>query len=577
MASRPERAQGRGHVWAKPARAPQQQQQGGSGGTVITTTITYQYDPLYRLTSATYSSGAYYDYTYDAAGNRLSERRESGVVITYTYDIANRLIASTGVTYTWDANGNLLNDGASTYAYDSANRLVAVSGQGSAYSFAYNGLGDRVSQTVNGVPTNYVLDLNAGLTQVLSDGANAYLYGNGRIGEQQPSGFAYHLADALGSVRQVADATGSVTLAKGYEPYGSVRSSAGSGASAYGFTGEQQSGGLVFLRARYYVPYLNQFIQPDPIVPDPTTPQAWNRYVYVNNNPINWTDPSGRITCKEMPWECDANGNWLTEGSLPVSEALLIVERILSGDCNKFTEPKPVNTSARRYVTFDLGQLRISGLRGVVSLNYNYAEVTKKISKEELGSQREFAIAVRLIIGEVGADRLVANKYGIHEGIGILNAVRNRLNPDIYDPESRGVRPYSGCGESGSFTSCVVVGAAVQYPGILTQRGLNPRAKYKENILGPVADRATIAYYVYSRGVDNTNGATEYRHRCGPPGSVSYNRETYYCDKEPNPDDIPGSDPYSGPLRFLGPKRFLPSKGFYGLDYTGVTIDYSPR
>jgi hypothetical protein len=62
------------------------------------------------------------------------------------------------------------------------------------------------------VTTDYVLDLNAGLTQVLDDGTNIYLYGNGRIGELQPGGFAYHLGDALGDV----------TLAKSYEPFGSL-------------------------------------------------------------------------------------------------------------------------------------------------------------------------------------------------------------------------------------------------------------------------------------------------------------------------------------------------------------------
>lgn len=49
--------------------------------------------------------------------------------------------------------------------------------------------------------TMYTLDLNAGLTQVLTDETNTYLYGNGRLGEQQPGGFVYHLPDARSSVR----------------------------------------------------------------------------------------------------------------------------------------------------------------------------------------------------------------------------------------------------------------------------------------------------------------------------------------------------------------------------------------
>ena len=101
-----------------------------------------------------------------------------------------------------------------------------------------NGLGDRLSQTVTGVATTYTLELNAGLTQVLTDGTNTYLYGAGRIGEKQAAGFVYHLPDALGSVRQLADASGTVTLAKSYEPFGSTLNSAGAGTTAFQFAGE---------------------------------------------------------------------------------------------------------------------------------------------------------------------------------------------------------------------------------------------------------------------------------------------------------------------------------------------------
>jgi YD repeat-containing protein len=203
-------------------------------------------DSLYRLTRADYSDGRSFAYTYDSVGNRLTQEvcvsMGNCVTTSYVYDIANRLISVNGTAYTWDNNGNLLNDGTNEYAYDAANRLISVNNtQTSTLStFTYNGLGDRASQTVNGVTTNYTLDLNAGLTQVLSDGTNAYLYGNGRIGELQPGGFVYHLDDALGSVRQLTDATGAVTLAKAYEPYGSVLTSAASAgvSTAYSFTGE---------------------------------------------------------------------------------------------------------------------------------------------------------------------------------------------------------------------------------------------------------------------------------------------------------------------------------------------------
>lgn len=52
-------------------------------------------------------------------------------------------------------------------------------------------------------------------------------------------------------------------------------------------------------KARFYSPYLNHFIQPDSLIPDPTNPQAFNRFGYVHNNPVNFNDPSGHARCDE--------------------------------------------------------------------------------------------------------------------------------------------------------------------------------------------------------------------------------------------------------------------------------------
>ncbi len=51
---------------------------------------------------------------------------------------------------------------------------------------------------------------------MLTDTANVYLYGNGRIAQYTSAIPAYFLGDALGSVRQLANGSGSVTLAKSY-------------------------------------------------------------------------------------------------------------------------------------------------------------------------------------------------------------------------------------------------------------------------------------------------------------------------------------------------------------------------
>ena len=65
------------------------------------------------------------------------------------------------------------------------------------------------------------------------------------------------------------------------------------------FTGQRWEAnlGLYDYRARFYDPTLGRFLQPDPIVPEPGNPQALNRYAYVYNNPLRYTDPTGHC-----PW-----------------------------------------------------------------------------------------------------------------------------------------------------------------------------------------------------------------------------------------------------------------------------------
>jgi len=137
--------------------------------------------------------------------------------------------------------------------------------------------------------------LNAGLTQVLTDGTNTYLYGNGRI-SQHATQTEYFLGDALGSVRQLADTAGAVTLTQSYAPYGETVSSIGSGASAYQFTGESlDANGLTYLRARYYNSGDGRFLSRDTWNGNYNRPLSLNRWGYVEGNPINLTDASGHF------------------------------------------------------------------------------------------------------------------------------------------------------------------------------------------------------------------------------------------------------------------------------------------
>ena len=268
----------------------------------VSQTIDYTYDPLGRLTAADYSTGDYYHYTYDAVGNRLSEENVTNGSMPnendYTYNVANWLVDISGTSYstsyTWDANGNLVDDEVNYYTYDPANRLTSIEQGNNSYTFAYSGLGDRLQQTVNSQTTNYTLDLNTGLTQVLDDGTDTYLYGVDRIAQADAANTDYFLGDALGSVRQLADENGEITLGQSYDPYGNVISSIGDGTSVYAFTGEiADMTSLIYLRARYYSGETGRFLSRDTWTGNANQPMSHNFWNYAQSNPVVFTDPSG--------------------------------------------------------------------------------------------------------------------------------------------------------------------------------------------------------------------------------------------------------------------------------------------
>ncbi len=244
-----------------------------------------------------------------------------------------------GQTYTWDNNGNLLNDGTRTFTYDQANRATQIISGTNTYAFAYNGLGDRLRQTVNGTPTNYALDPNAGLTQVLSDGTSTYLYGNGRIAQQQTN-MQYFGADGLGSARQLYNSSGQIVANKRYDPFGNTISQSGVGASNYGFTGEwTDATGLEYLRARYYAPVQGRFVTADQFAGNAQIPLSLNRYNYVLDNPVKSTDPTGFDPLGPMYFTMCFDLHSLSQGIWPG----------MSGGINVVTAQQAVNICRAAY------------------------------------------------------------------------------------------------------------------------------------------------------------------------------------------------------------------------------------
>jgi len=274
-----------------------------SGGTITTTrVISYTYDPLNRLTGADYSTGERFEYQYDAVGNRTALTETTPLaettVTTYTYDAANRLLVSHSpghlVTYAWDARGNLTNDGVFTYTYNATGRMVRAESITATIVYTYNASGLRVAQAVDGDETTFAWDWATGVPEMLRDGESLYLVGHETVGRWEGGGWAYHLPDALGSVRQEVDGAGVVVSTREWTPYGVE---VGAAQTGLGYTGEWWDGdvGLLYLRARWYAPGMGRFTRRDEWQGDRQRPLTLNPYLYVLANPTRYTDPSGHI------------------------------------------------------------------------------------------------------------------------------------------------------------------------------------------------------------------------------------------------------------------------------------------
>jgi RHS repeat-associated protein len=69
----------------------------------------------------------------------------------------------------------------------------------------------------------------------------------------------------------------------------------------------QTSKYLDYMHARYYSPGVGRFLSVDPLLDQKfavVTPQGWNQYAYVRNNPLRFGDPTGKYTCEGNAREC---------------------------------------------------------------------------------------------------------------------------------------------------------------------------------------------------------------------------------------------------------------------------------
>ncbi len=284
----------------------------------------YKYDVTDRLTHA-YTTGNdcvspdgtgadSYDhtYSYDAIGN-LKSRTPVGA---YTYGAGTagpHAVTSTsgGDSFGYDGNGDmtarhLAGEPAQTLGYSYDRRLMTVTSSAGATSFAYDVDGNRVLRD-DGTSTTVYLPHGFEHSTVNTTGARTARKTTsvaGRAIGTQESFFAnsdpkWLYTNHQGSVAASYDPATGVVDRNRYDPWGAERTTAVSGTDI-GYTGQRNdnSTGLMYYGARYYDPTIGRFNQTDTIIPDPAEPEDLNRYTYVRNNPVNFTDPTGHCRRK---------------------------------------------------------------------------------------------------------------------------------------------------------------------------------------------------------------------------------------------------------------------------------------
>jgi RHS repeat-associated protein len=262
---------------------------------------TYSDEKPHAVTSV--DRGASTDtYTYDANGN-MTCRVEAGQTYVQSYNVENRMSTVLLVSGTCADNGTLL----------------------AGWAFTYDGDGSRVKQVyTDGISTLTTYYYAGGTYEVRDDGTTGtvwkyYAFAGMTVAVNDGSGLKYLLTDHLGSIVAVTDASGALLSQQRYLPFGQVRTDAGTITQTdFGYTGQRDldaqqnaySLGLMDYKARFYDPYITHFSQPDSIVPDLYNPQSLNRYSYVNNNPLRYTDPTGYcIDEGDAPPNSPANRN----------------------------------------------------------------------------------------------------------------------------------------------------------------------------------------------------------------------------------------------------------------------------
>jgi RHS repeat-associated protein len=273
----------------------------------------YSYDAPGRLATVTKNGTVISTYTYDANGNRLSYTGPGGTAAG-VYDDQDRLTRYGDATYAYTANGELQSKtvGSQTtqYHYDVFGNLTNVTlPNGTVIEYVVDGRDRRVGKKVNGTFTSKFLYLNQLKPLAELDGSDAvvsqFVYGMRAVVPDYmvKGGVSYRIiSDHLGSPRLVVNTTdGTVVQRMDYDEFGNVMMDTNPGFQPFGFAGGlyDPDTKLVRFGARDYDAETGRWTARDPIL---FAGNQTNLHIYVENDPLNKTDPTGKAWWNPYNW-----------------------------------------------------------------------------------------------------------------------------------------------------------------------------------------------------------------------------------------------------------------------------------
>lgn len=271
--------------------------------------VAYGYDNANELTGITYTQGSGTTignlvYGYDNGGRRTAQTGSlasnalpTATTQPSTFDFNDRLTTFNGNAQTYDADGNLTNDGTNTYVWNARNQLAQVK-QGSAViaNYTYDALGRRASTAINGnTATTFLYDGLNPVQETQGATVTPILTGLGVdefYARTEPTGRTYFLADAVGSTIGLTSTAGALVQSYQYDPYGEVTAQNSGFTNPYQYIGRENDGnGLYYYRARYYSPLMKRFVGEDSLG---FGGGQFNFYAYANQNPMSYVDRNGK-------------------------------------------------------------------------------------------------------------------------------------------------------------------------------------------------------------------------------------------------------------------------------------------